>query len=80
MNKKLIQEYATADIEFAVLLLYFDIKLLHTRKELSKTIFIFEDTTELQELKTKYINDTLQVSPRKFLALLRQTKGLFVHN
>ena len=74
------KEYETADIEFAVILIYFGSKLIHTRKELNKTIFIFEDTNELQELKTKYINDSLQVSPRKFLALLRQTKGVFVHN
>ena len=56
------------------------IKLIRTRRELTKTIFVFEDSSELQELKTKYITDSLQVSPRKFLALLRQTKGVFVHN
>ena len=72
--------YETADLEFAVILLYFGTKLVRTRKEFTKIIFIFEDTPELQDLKTKYINDSLQVSPRKFLALLRQTKGVFIHN
>lgn len=78
--KKFMNEYETADLEFAVILLYFGIKLICTRKEFTKTIFVFEDTPELQDLKTKYINDSLQVSPRKFLALLRQTKGVFIHN
>ena len=74
------KEYETADLEFVVILLYFGVKLLNTKRELTKTIFIFEDTPELQGLKTKYINDSLKVSPRKFLALLRQTKGVFIHN
>lgn len=78
--KNNIKQYETADLEFAVILLYFGVKLLDTKKVLTKTIFIFEDTPKLQELKTKYINDSLRVSPRKFLALLRQTKGVFIRN
>lgn len=73
-------EFRTTDLEFAVVLLYFRIKLKHTVREGRRTVFVFEDESTIRDLQTDYINDTLQVSPRKFLALLRQTKGLFLFN
>ena len=74
------ESFQTKDFDFAIVLLYFGVKLIRTDKQFKKVDFIFENDPRIEDLKTKYINDNLKVSPRKFLALVRQTKGLFIFN
>lgn len=71
-------EIKVTDIEFATTLLYHEIPIKDTEKNGSKIIFIFENNPRIRELQIKFINGDLAVDLKKFMALLRSTKGLFI--
>lgn len=74
------KEFPTTDLGLATTLLYFKIKLIRTSREGSKVVFMFANDSRIQQLRIQYVNDGLEVAPRKFLNLLRELKGMLYND
>jgi hypothetical protein len=70
--------YAISDIYFAAYLRIFKCDLIRSKKDGNRTLFLFADTPQLQDLKIKYYNksDESKVTPLDFANSVKDLKSL----
>jgi len=69
------QEYGTSDLYLAAYLKCAGLKLLGTKKEGKKAIFIFRDIPQRRNLVLKFVNDTAVCKVKKYRTALRDLKS-----
>jgi hypothetical protein len=70
--------HIVSDIYFAAFLRTMGCKLMRNDRKGKKTLFVFEDTEKLQELKMSYYNraDDVKVIPLEFVGHVKDLKSL----
>ena len=71
-----INNYKTADLEFAATLYVMNIKMIEMENDGNKKIFVFDNKEKCNKIKMQYINGELRMDPKKLWEGLSTLKSL----
>lgn len=70
------KSFSTSDIALSAVLKISEFKLLRVNRDLTKTVFIFEDKPERPKIVMRFVNREIVVEPIRFMEEIRNLKSL----